>query len=117
MDRIDTTSFLQFLNLNLNGCFFLGVNWMKFLSNRLGIWIRCDFMLNYFWMNAWPFLIRPGKNVTEFFEKIRVNLNLFGGEICSDEDILHDAGGSGDIDRYRFRNGFHITLGIDLVCS
>jgi hypothetical protein len=53
---------------------------MKFLSNKLGIKIRCDFMLNYFWIDTWNFLIRPGKNVIELFEKIHVNLNLMRGK-------------------------------------
>ena len=66
-------------------------------------------MFNNFRIDAWHFLIRPGKNVTEFFEKIHVNLNLFGGAIRSDEDILHDAGGSGDVDRYCFSDGRHIA--------
>jgi hypothetical protein len=66
---------------------------MKLLPNRLGIRIRCDFMFNYFWIN------RPGKNVAELFEKICVDLNLFGGTISSNEDILWDTMVSGYIDR------------------
>jgi hypothetical protein len=61
--------------------------------------------------------LRPGKNIAEFFEKIRVNLNLFGGAIRSDEDILHDARVSGDIDRYRFSDSHHISLSINILCS
>jgi hypothetical protein len=73
-------------------------------------------MFNYFWVDAWHFLIRPGKNVAEFFEKIRVNLNLLGGEIRSDEDIFHDARVSGDIDRYRGNDSRHISLSINFLC-
>jgi hypothetical protein len=40
-------------------------------------------MFNYFRIDVWNFLIRPGKNVAELFEKICVNLNLFGGAIRS----------------------------------
>ena len=76
-----------------------------------------DFMFNYFRIDTWNFLIRPGKNVAEFFEKICVNLNLFGGEIRSDEDILHDARVSGDVDRYSFSDSRHITLNINFLCS
>jgi hypothetical protein len=65
----------------------------------LGIWIRCDFMFNYFWIDAWHFLVRPGINVMKFFKKIRVDLNLSGGAVSSDENILHDTRVSGDIDR------------------
>ena len=43
--------------------------------------------------------------------------HLLGGAVCSDEKIVYDARDSGDIDRYHFNNGFHITLSIDLVCS
>jgi hypothetical protein len=43
--------------------------------------------------------------------------HLLAGAVWYDENIVYDARGSGDIDRYHFRNGFHITLNIDLVCS
>jgi hypothetical protein len=56
-------------------------------------------MFKYFWIDAWHFLIRPGENVAELFKKICVDLNLFGGAVSSDEDILHDARVLGDIDR------------------
>jgi hypothetical protein len=55
MDRIDKTSFEKFLDFNLNGYFFPGINRMKLLSNWLGIKISCDFMFDYFWINAWHF--------------------------------------------------------------
>jgi hypothetical protein len=42
---------------------------------------------------------------------------LLGGALCSDENIVYDARRSGDIDRYGFSDGFHITLSIDLMCS
>jgi hypothetical protein len=71
---------------------------MKLLPKRLGIRIRSNFMFNYFWIDNWHFLIRLGKNFMEFFEKIYVDLNLFGGAVHSDEDILHDARVLGDID-------------------
>jgi hypothetical protein len=35
----------------------------------------------------------------EFFEKICVDLNLFGGIVSSNEDILYDARVLGDIDQ------------------
>jgi hypothetical protein len=60
--------------------------------------MRGDFMFNYFWIDAWRFLVRPGENVAEFFKKICVDLNLFGGVVSSDEDILHDARVLEDID-------------------
>jgi hypothetical protein len=74
-------------------------------------------MIDTLWVDAWHFLIRPGKNIAEFFEKIRVSLNLFGGEICSDEDILHDARVSGDVDRYGGSESLHISLSINFLCS
>jgi hypothetical protein len=43
--------------------------------------------------------------------------HLLRGAVCSDENIVYDAMGFGDIDRYHFNNGFHIALIIDLVCS
>ena len=57
-------------------------------------------MIDTLWVDVRYHFVRPGKNVTEFFKKIHVNLNLFGGAIHSDEDILHDVGISGDSDRY-----------------
>jgi hypothetical protein len=74
-------------------------------------------MIDTLWVDVRYRFVRPGKNVAEFFEKIRVNLNLFGGAIRSDEDILHDAGGSGDIDRYCFSDSRHISLSINILCS
>jgi hypothetical protein len=117
MNRVNEPCLEQFLNLSLNGYCFPRIDWMKFLSNRLSIRIRCDFMFNYFRIDAWHFLIRLGKNIAELFEKVRVNLNLFRGEICSDEDILHDARVSGDVDRYSFSDSRHISLSINFLCS
>ena len=74
-------------------------------------------MIDTLWIDVRYFFVRPGKNVAEFFEKIRVDLNLFGGAIRSDEDILHDAGGSGDIDRYHFSDSHHVALSINILCS
>jgi hypothetical protein len=74
-------------------------------------------MIDALWVDVRYRFIRPGKNVAEFFEKIRVNLNLFGGEICSDEDILHDARGSGDVNRYSFSDSCHISLSVNFLCS
>jgi hypothetical protein len=74
-------------------------------------------MIDSLWVDAWHFLIRPGKNVAEFMEKICVNLNLFEGAIRSDEDILHDAEVLGDIDRYRGSDSLHISLIINILCS
>jgi hypothetical protein len=74
-------------------------------------------MFNYFRIDAWNFLIRPSKNIAEFFKKICVNMNLFGGAIRSDEDILHDAGVSGDIDGYHGSDSRHISLSINILCS
>jgi hypothetical protein len=74
-------------------------------------------MIDSLWVDAWHFLIRPGKNVVEFFEKIRINLNLFGGATRSDEDILHDTSVLGDIDRYRFNDTRYISLSINFLCS
>ena len=74
-------------------------------------------MIESLWVDAWHFLIRPGKNVAKFFEKICVNLNLFGGAIRSDEDILHDARVSGDIDRYCGSDSRHIPLSVNILCS
>jgi hypothetical protein len=74
---------------------------VKLLSDRFNIRISHDFMFNNLWVNAWHLLIRPGKNVVELFKQFSVDLNLFGREICSDEDIFHDARGFGDIDRNR----------------
>jgi hypothetical protein len=74
-------------------------------------------MIESLWVDAWHFLIRPGKNVVEFFEKISVNLNLFVGAIHSDEDILHDVRVLGDIDRYSFSDSHHISLSINFLCS
>ena len=106
-----------FLNLSLDSCCLPWINWTKFLSNRLSIRIRSDFMFNNFQIDAWHFLIRPGKNVVEFFEKIRVNLNLFGGEIRSNEYIFHDARVSGDVDRYSGSDSLHISLSINFLGS
>ena len=58
-------------------------------------------MIDTLWVDVRYLFVRQGKHVAEFLKKIRVNLNLFGGAIRSDEDILHNAGGSGDIDRYQ----------------
>jgi hypothetical protein len=74
-------------------------------------------MIDTLWVDVRYRFIRSGKNVVEFFEKIRVNLNLFGGAIRSDKDILHDARVSGDIDRYRFSDSRHIALSINILCS
>jgi hypothetical protein len=74
-------------------------------------------MFNYFWIDAWHFLVRPGKNVAELFKKICIELNISGGEVSSDENILHGGRVLGDIDRYGFNDGFHITLSIKLMCS
>jgi hypothetical protein len=74
-------------------------------------------MIDTLWVDVRYCFVRPGKNVTEFFEKIHVNLNLFGGEIRSNEDILHDARVSGDIDRYSFSDSRHISLSVNLLCS
>jgi hypothetical protein len=74
-------------------------------------------MIESLWVDACHFLIRPGKNIVEFFEKICVNLNLFGGEIRSDEDILHDLRVSGDVNRYGFSDSHHIPLSINFLCS
>jgi hypothetical protein len=74
-------------------------------------------MIDTLWVNVRIGFVRPGKNVVEFFKKIRVNLNLFEGAILSDEDILHDAGVLGDIDRYRFSDSRHISLSINILCS
>jgi hypothetical protein len=90
---------------------------MKFLSNKLGIRMRCDFMFNYFWIDTWNFLIRLGKNIAELFDKIRVDLNLFGGTIHSDEDVLHDTRVLGDFDWYSFSDSCHISLSINSMCS
>ena len=90
---------------------------MKLLLKRLGIRISCDFMFNYFWIDTWHFLIRPGKNITELFEKICIELNLSGGAVSSDENIVHDARVSRDIDQYGFDDGFHITLSINFMGS
>jgi hypothetical protein len=53
----------------------------------------------------------------KLFEKIRVDLNLLGGAIFSDEDILHDARVSGDVDWYSFNDSRHIFLSINFMCS
>jgi hypothetical protein len=74
-------------------------------------------MIDTLWVDVRYRFVRPGKNIMEFFKKISVNLNLIGGAIRSDEDILHDAGGSGDIDRYRFSDSRHISLSINILCS
>jgi hypothetical protein len=55
-------------------------------------------MFNYFWIDAWDFLVRLGKNVAELFKKICVDLNLSRGAVSFDENILHDIRVSGDID-------------------
>jgi hypothetical protein len=74
-------------------------------------------MIDTLWVDVRYCFVRPGKNVAELFEKIRVNLNLFKGESRSDKDILHDARVSGDIDRYCFNNSLHIALSINILCS
>ena len=74
-------------------------------------------MIDTLWVDVGYLLIRPGKNVTEFFKKICIELNLFGGAVSSDENILHDARVSGDIDRYSFNDSCHIDLNINFVCS
>jgi hypothetical protein len=74
-------------------------------------------MIDTLWVDSWHFLIRLGKNVVEFFEKICVNLNLFRGAIHSDEDILHNARVSGDVNRYGFSDSHHIPLSINVLCS
>ena len=74
-------------------------------------------MIDTLWVDVRYRFVRLGKNVAEFFEKIRVNLNLFGGAIRSDEDILHDAGGSRDIDRYCFSDSRHIALSVNILCN
>jgi hypothetical protein len=57
------------------------------------------------WINAWHFIVRLGKNVAELFKQICIDLNLIGGAVHSDKDILHDARGSRDINRYHFSDG------------
>jgi hypothetical protein len=52
----------------------------------------------------------------EFFEKIRLDLNLFEGEIHPNENVLHDAMVSGDVDWYSRRDSFHISLSINFMC-
>ena len=74
-------------------------------------------MIDTLWVDVRYRFVRPSENVAEFFEKIRVNLNLFGGAIRSDEDILHDAGVSGDIDRYRGSDSRHVPLSVNILCS
>ena len=40
-----------------------------------------------------------------------------GGAVCSDENIVYDARGFGDIYRYHFSDTFHITQGINNMSS
>ena len=42
---------------------------------------------------------------------------LLRGAVCSEESIVYDARGSGEIYRYHFRNTFHITLDINNTSS
>jgi hypothetical protein len=93
MNRVNETCLEQFLNLSLDGYCFPRINWTNSLSNKLSIRIHCDLMFSYFRIDIWNFLIRLGKNVAELFEKIHINVNIFGGEIHPDEDILHDMPG------------------------
>jgi hypothetical protein len=83
---------------------------MKILVDRIDIRISHDFMFDNSWVYVWHFPVRPGKHVAELFKQICVDLNLLGGEIRSDEDILHDTRGSGDVIRYHFRYCFHISF-------
>jgi hypothetical protein len=53
-------------------------------------------MIDTLWVDGWHFL---------------------GGVLCSDENIVYDARGSGDIYRYHFNNSRHIPLSIDFLCS
>ena len=74
-------------------------------------------MFDTLWVDVRYHFERSGKNVAKYFEKIRVNLNLFGGAIRSDGDILHDARVLGDIDRYGCSDSHHISLSINFMCS
>jgi hypothetical protein len=117
VNRVYEPCLKQFIDLSFDSCCFPRIKWTKFLSNKLSVRIRGDLMFNYFQIDAWHFLVRPSKNIAELFKKIRVNLNLFGGEIRSDEDIIHDVGVSRDIDRYRGSDSRHISLSINILCS
>jgi hypothetical protein len=116
MDGVDKTFFEQFLYFNLNNFYFLRINWTRLLSNRLSVRISHDFLFDDSWINAWHFLVRLGKNFEEFFKQIHVDLNFLRRTIHSDENILCDARGSGDINRYHFSDGFHITLSVNNMC-
>jgi hypothetical protein len=76
---------------------------------------QSQLMIDTLWVDAWHFLVRPRKNVTELFKNICVELNLSWGAVSSNENIIHDARVSGDIDQYGFSDGFHITLNINFV--
>jgi hypothetical protein len=74
-------------------------------------------MIDILWVNVRYRFVRLGKNVTEFFKKIYVNLNLFEGAIHSDEDILHDARVSGDANRYSFSDSRHVSLSVNILSN
>jgi hypothetical protein len=74
-------------------------------------------MFNDYWINAWHFLVRLGKNIARLFKQICVDSNLLGGEIHSNEEIIHNTRSSRDIYRYNFDDIFHITLNIKCVRS
>jgi len=59
-------------------------------------------MLNYRWVNAMYFLIRPSKYISKLFKQIGINLNFFRGTFNYDEEILDDVRVPRDVYRYHF---------------
>jgi hypothetical protein len=112
LHKVDETILDEFLYFSLYRHYFARVYRAKLLSNRINIKISCDLLFNNTWINSWHILIRPSKDVVKLFKQFSVDLNLFRRTIHSDEDIFHDAMGSGDVDGNHFRNTFHVSLNI-----
>jgi hypothetical protein len=61
--RVDETIFEEFLYFSLDHRFFSRIDRTKLMSNQFDIRISHDFLFDNSWVDAWHFLIRPGKNV------------------------------------------------------
>lgn len=67
------------------------------MSHRLSVIVSLDIVLNYRWIDSSHFLIRPGKHISKFFEKVGVNIDFFRGTCSCDEDIFDNIGIPGDV--------------------
>ena len=62
---------------------------MQALSNRLSIGVSFNLMFNNARVNIWNFIIRPRKDITEFFKQLGVFLNLSMGTFYPNIDIIY----------------------------